>query len=79
MYTLYVLTGCQYCAKVKQAIARLNLAVEEKNIADSTAAEEVENLGGQLQAPYLYDHDAKMGLYGSEQIIRYLEEHATKA
>lgn len=79
MYTLYVMSGCPYCAKVKEAVERLHLAVEEKNIADSVASEELENLGGVIQAPYLYDHEAQSGLYGSDKIVAYLEEHAAHA
>jgi glutaredoxin len=79
MYTLYVMDGCPYCAKVKAAVERLKITLEEKNIADSAVTEELENLGGLVQVPYLYDHDTKSGLYGSDQIVNYLEVHMRPA
>lgn len=89
MLTLYVKTGCPYCAAVITKLNELGVPFKEKNIADSVNAEELLKRGGKRQVPYMEDDDpcenAKhhtpcladedVLMYESADIIQYLEEN----
>ncbi len=75
MFTLYVETGCPYCAKVLQTIDELGISVEQKNIADSGVSEELIARGGKRMVPYLVDSDRDTEMYESDDIVAYLKEH----
>ncbi|HRH55742.1 MAG TPA: glutathione S-transferase N-terminal domain-containing protein [Candidatus Paceibacterota bacterium] len=75
MLTLYVKSGCPYCAKVLIEAAMLGLEFDERNIASPGIAEELIARGGKLQAPYLVDEERGKEFYESDDIIDYL--HAT--
>jgi glutaredoxin 3 len=70
MITLYVRTGCPFCAKVKAFIDEHNILIEEKNVADEHTLEELLSLGGKRQVPFLVDGETK--IYESDDIIAYL-------
>ena len=72
MPTLYVKTGCPFCAKVLMTGEDLNITFDEKNIADPAVAEELIARGGKRQVPYLVDDDTEM--YESDDIIAYLTQ-----
>lgn len=72
MITLYVKTGCPYCAKVLNALARLNVSYEEKNISDDAMTEELIARGGKRQVPYIVDGETEM--YESDAIVAYIEK-----
>jgi glutathione S-transferase len=74
--TLYVRTGCRFCAHVLAVVAELGLTVEEKNVADPGVTEELIRLGGKKQEPYLVDGEVAM--YESDAIVEYLREHYSK-
>lgn len=71
MITLYVKTGCPFCAKVLKKAEELGISYEEKNIADPAVADELIARGGKRQVPYLVDGETEM--YESDAIITYLE------
>ncbi|OGG60268.1 hypothetical protein A3C89_00705 [Candidatus Kaiserbacteria bacterium RIFCSPHIGHO2_02_FULL_50_50] len=75
MLTLFVKSGCPYCAKVLMAAEELGLSFEEKNIADDAVAEELIALGGTRQVPYLVDSDRSVAMYESDDIVEYLRAH----
>ncbi len=75
MLTLYVKTGCPYCAKVLKAVRENNIPIEEKNIADPGVSDELVALGGRRQTPFLVDHEHNVSLYESKAIVDYLCEH----
>ena len=77
MMTLYVKTGCPFCAKVHAAASELGLTFDEKNIADDAVAAELIERGGKRQVPYLVDGEVEM--YESDAIVAYLKEHYPKA
>jgi len=79
MLTLYVKTGCQYCARVLQAGEELGIAFDQKNIADEGVAAMLAARGGKVQAPYLVDDERGKELYESDDIIAYLHETFTPA
>ncbi len=78
MLTLYVKTGCPFCAKVFAAAKELGIEFDEKNIADPAVAEELIKRGGKRQVPYLVDPDTKEEMYESDDIIEYLHENFGK-
>lgn len=77
MLTLYVKTGCPFCAKVRNAIEELGIEdqVEEKNIKDESVVDELMELGGQRMVPFLVDSEREVQMYESDDIVTYLKEH----
>lgn len=74
MLTLYVKTGCPYCAMVIHKLDELGLDFEEKNVGDPGIAEELIARGGKRQMPYLVDTDAGVEMYESTDICDHLEQ-----
>lgn len=80
MLTLYVKTGCPYCAKVLAVGEELGLEFNLKNVADEAIATELVTRGGMLQMPYFVDGDTGTEMYESDDIIEYLHDKvATEA
>ena len=75
MPTLYIRTGCPYCAKVLQEAQTMGIECELKNIADPAVAAELVARGGKQQVPYLVDTEHGVEMYESDAIIAHL--HAT--
>ncbi|MFC1730765.1 glutathione S-transferase N-terminal domain-containing protein [candidate division KSB1 bacterium] len=75
MLTLYIRTGCPFCAAVQAKVADLSIEVEEKDITDDVIAEELIARGGKKQVPYLVDTDRDVEMYESGDIVEYLGEH----
>lgn len=73
MLTLYVRTGCPYCAAVIHKLEELGLPWEEKNVADPKIAEELIRRGGEKKEPYLVDDENGIEMYESSYIVDYLE------
>ncbi len=78
MLTLYVKTGCPYCALALEKVEELGLTVEQKNIADDVVAAELIERGGKRQVPYLVDSATQTEMYESGDIIEYFEKHYPK-
>lgn len=78
MLTLYVKTGCPFCAMVLHTLEELNLTFDEKNIEDPAVAEELVARGGKRQVPYLVDTEANVEMYESADICEHLEAHYGK-
>lgn len=79
MLTLYVKTGCPYCAKVLDVVDELGVAVEQKNIADDAVATDLIQRGGKRQVPYLIDSEKNIEMYESDDIAEYLQKTYPKA
>jgi glutathione S-transferase len=75
MLTLYVKTGCPYCAKVLHEAEVMGIELDLKNIADSGVAADLVARGGKQQVPYLVDMEHGVEMYESDAIIAHL--HAT--
>ncbi len=78
MLTLYVKTGCPYCAMVLHKLEELNLGFEEKDISDQAVADELVARGGKRQVPYLVDSEKEVEMYESGDIADYLEREYGK-
>jgi glutaredoxin len=77
---LYTLPWCGYCARVRRAIRRLNVPIEQRNTAKNPEWErELRQGGGKMQAPCLrINHRDKVEWhYESDAIIRVLYQHFT--
>ena len=77
MLTLYVKTGCPYCAKVLQAGEELGIEFSLRNIAEDGARAMLAARGGKVQVPYLVDEERGKELYESDAIVAYLHETFT--
>jgi glutathione S-transferase len=76
MLTLYYKPSCPFCQKVIAHAATLNLTLQLKNIReDTTYYQELIDLGGKSQVPFLVDTDTNTALYESDDINAYLDAH----
>jgi len=81
MITLFVKTGCPYCAKVLAAVKELELPYTERNISDPQNVEALVEEGGKQQVPFMEDDnktpflkDDDVEMYESDAIVAYLRE-----
>ena len=74
MLTLYVKTGCPFCAMVLHKLDELAVPFEEKNIADDGVIDELIARGGKQQVPYLVDAECNVEMYESADIVGYLDK-----
>ena len=75
MLILYVKTGCPYSARVRDALRDMHLMLKELNITESEEYEkQLLEKGGKRETPYLFDEEKGIGIYESEDIVRYLRE-----
>lgn len=72
---LFQFEACPFCVKVRRAIRRLDLKIEQKDAKQSGIAAELKNGGGELQTPCLrvtLDDGSFQWIYESDDIIAYL-------
>ena len=75
MLTLYERPTCPYCHKVFNAAEALGLMLTKLDIAVPAVAAELVARGGKRQVPYLVDNDRGVGMYESEDIVKYLMQN----
>lgn len=79
MLKLYVTTGCPFCRRVLEFATKHNIELEKKDIsADEQSMNEVLEIGGKRQVPFLVDESANISKYESEEIIDYLKQKYAK-
>ena len=79
MLELYDFEGCPYCRKVREVLCELDLDYLVHPVAQgSPRRQELKELGGKVQVPYLVDPNTHTRLYESEDIIDYLNERYGK-
>ena len=78
MVTLYVRTGCGYCAKVLRAGEELGITFTLKNVSDPGVIPELLARGGKQQIPYLVDSEKGVEMYESDDIVTYLHQRFGK-
>lgn len=72
MLKLYTYSYCPYCEKVRLAFKAMSVDYQEIDAERGTpGSEELVNLGGKQQVPFLVDEEAKISLYESDDIIDY--------
>ncbi|WP_435161677.1 glutathione S-transferase N-terminal domain-containing protein [Halorubrum sp. SY-15] len=74
--TLYELSGCPYCATVRETLAELDLEYESVSVPRAhDERTEVEAVSGQTGVPVLVDEaNGVEGMPESTDIVAYLEE-----
>ena len=72
MMTIFVKTGCPFCARALAALDAYGLQYEEKNVSDPEVVQELISLGGKKQEPFLVDGEVM--LYESRAIVDYIEK-----
>lgn len=75
MLTMYVKTGCSFCAKAIAVVDELGLEVVYKNKDEDGVVDELVARGGKSQYPYLVDDERQVEMYESDDIVQYLREH----
>ena len=78
MPILYIKTDCPYSAQVREEAKRMNVELQECNIADPEHHKVLMARGGKEQTPFLLDEKTGAGLYESDRIVSYLEETYAK-
>ncbi|MFT7184540.1 MAG: glutaredoxin [Oceanicoccus sp.] len=69
---LFTYPSCPYCEKVRDAFTEMDIEYEEVNAERGTqGSEELVELGGKQQVPFLIVEDTKM--YESDEIIEYAQ------
>ena len=79
MLELYDFEGCPYCRKVREVLCELDLDYLVHPVAQgSPRRQELKQLGGKVQVPYLIDPNTHTRLFESDDIIDYLNERYGK-
>lgn len=74
MYELYVSETCPYSVKVMNYFNENNIPYVKKLVSDYANMEELIDLGGMHQVPFLYDPDEGTKMYESNDIIDYVSK-----
>lgn len=82
MLELYQAEGCGYSAQVREALTDLGLSYVSHNprsaageIRNEQTHDQLRSLGGNVQIPFLVDHQRGVTIYESDDIVAHLEEH----
>lgn len=73
--TLYVRDNCIFSAMALHKVAELGLMPTIKNLKEPGVVDELVERGGKRQVPYLMDEDRGEDLYGSAEIVDYLDRN----
>ena len=72
MLKLYTYATCPYCEKVRMAFEDTGIDYEEIDAERGTVgSEELVQLGGKQQVPFLVDEEQGIFMYESDDIISY--------
>jgi glutathione S-transferase len=75
MLILYTGDSCPFCRQVEAYLQSKGLAYEARDIrANPDYADELVEIGGKQQIPYLVDTERGVSMYESEDIIQYVED-----
>lgn len=74
MIYIYTRDFCPFCRKVKAYVEENGIEVEWKNLGENPELkDELMELGGKTQVPFLFDSETDAQMYESDDIIAYLE------
>lgn len=72
---LFDFEACPYCRRVREVLCELDLDYLERPVAKgSPRRQQLQDLGGKVQAPFLLDPNTGAQLYESSEIIAYLND-----
>ncbi|MFW0871440.1 MAG: glutaredoxin family protein [Patescibacteria group bacterium] len=75
MLIMYTKTGCPFCRKVEDYLNDKGIAYELKDVStDEALIDELIELGGKRQVPYLMDTERGVSMYESDDIIQYVQD-----
>lgn len=75
MLILYTGGNCPFCRRVESYLQDKGLEYEGRDVwAHPDFADELVELGGKQQIPYLVDTERGVSMYESEDIIQYVED-----
>lgn len=85
MLELYQFEGCPYCQKVREKLSELGVSYvvhnprlgksDDQRVTNQQTYDELVDVGGQDQVPYLVDTERGTSLYESDDIVEYLETY----
>ena len=73
MLIIFILPTCPYCKKVIDYLKTTKLKYKLLDIDDTHYYDELIQLGGKRQVPFLFDNDKNVMMYESDDIIEYLK------
>ena len=73
MLLLYKKESCPYCQKVVDFLESKNINYRGMDVSDSVNMDELLNIGGIDQVPFLVDTDNNIKMYESQEIIKYVD------
>lgn len=73
MFDLYILQTCPYCKKVIEFMDENNVKYSLVDVSDPEKYNELIEIGGSAQVPFLVDCENNVKLYESDEIIDYLK------
>ena len=74
MIELYVMESCPYCKKVMKYFDENNIKYNKMDISNRENYDNLINLGGIEQVPFLNDADRNVKMYESSDIIDYVSK-----
>ncbi|MWV64616.1 glutaredoxin [Halorubrum sp. JWXQ-INN 858] len=85
MLELYQFESCPHCKKVREKLSELGVSyvnhnprlgkAHDREVVNQQTHEELTELGGKDQVPYLVDTQRRTTLYESDDIVEHLETH----
>ncbi|MDY7081824.1 MAG: glutathione S-transferase N-terminal domain-containing protein [Halobacteria archaeon] len=85
MLELYQTEGCGYSEKVRKKMSQLGITyvihnprltgANDREVTNEQTYEQMLEIGGEDQVPFLVDHHRGVTMYESDDIIEYLNEH----
>ena len=76
MLILYTGTTCPFCRKVEAFLDDKGIQFEPRNVHQNDEyLEELLELGGKRQIPFLHDTETGSAMYESQDIIDYISEN----
>ena len=85
MLELYQFEGCPHCQKVREKLSELGVSYvlhnprlgknDDQRVTNRTTHNELVELGGMDQVPFLVDTRRETTMYESDDIVEYLEKH----
>lgn len=73
MLELFILETCPYSRKVMSFMEENGIDYKKKDIAKPENMDELMEIGGKTQVPFLYDKDNDEKIYESDEIIEYVK------
>lgn len=73
MILLYKMEGCPYCKKVIDFLEENKIEYKPIDISDSVNNDQLLQIGGKNQVPFITDTDNNVNMYESDEIIEYLK------